>query len=164
MQKFEAIYGINTMDDFRKKALIKNLQYIATGNEVINVSYGHEIRDNNEIKSVSTRNPGSTVSAVPTEKVSGVGQYAKNIFFTLLRDNRLTQKQISELKNKNYCSKHIGISFSILVEIGIDSYDPVRYYKEVINEKYLVCSQWYSRSKSLIDAWLNLNGLERFVK
>ena len=112
VSKFEAIYGINTMDDFRKKALIKNLQYIATGNEVINVSYGHEIRNIKKSKSVSTRNPRSRVSARPTEKVAGVGQYAKNIFITLLRDNRLTQKQISELKNKNYCSKHIGISFS----------------------------------------------------
>ncbi len=164
ISKFESIFGLNTMNDFRKKALIKKLPYVATGNEVINVSYGHEIRGVHEPKSVSARNPRSTVSAEPKVKVAGVGQYAKKIFITLLRNNRLTQKQISELKNKNYCSKYIGISFPILVEIDIDSYDPVRYYKEVINGKYLVCSQWYSKNKILIDTWLNFNGLQGFVK
>lgn len=60
--------------------------------------------------------------------------------------------------DKNYCSRELGISYPVLAINTSDSYDPQRYYKNVVVGKYLICSQWYAKNRIRIDDWLSSNG------
>ena len=100
--------------------------------------------------------------ATTTYGGTGIGRYAKGVFTQLLKTNKLDDMLISCLRRKDYCSRNIGISYAILVDLTQDSYDPVRYYKDVVADKYLITSQWVDRldHRKKIKNWLQINGLE----
>ena len=72
-------------------------------------------------------------------------------------DGERNKEYFINLKNQKYCSQNLGISFSVLVENGVDIFDPKRYYKTVVLGKYLICSQWYNRNILSIIVWYLLN-------
>lgn len=154
--KFEQLYGSKVMDEFRNKALIKESSYVVTGNEIINVSYGFS----NSVTSTKTPTHQQTSKSSATTVVTsgtGVGQYAKNVFQLLLENGMLDSSMIANLMDKNYCSRELGISYPVLAISTSNTYDPQRYYRNVVAGKYLICSQWYAKNRIKIDKWLLLN-------
>ena len=110
------------------------------------------------VDSISDGN--STISGAGDFKVK-IGQYAKGIFIDLLVSGKLTDEQIKSLRSKLYCSKHMGISLPILVDMRYDKYDAIRYYKDVVMGHYLICSQWVEKlgHRRKLDNWLRENNL-----
>lgn len=162
-KKYENIYGKEIMNDFRKKALIPQITDVVSGREIINVSYGHVAQEKSKENKSSYSKKVSKPKTVKNKNSSGtgIGQYAKSIFSNLLNSNKLNDEQLSNLMDKNYCSKELGISYPVIVEYDSENYDSSRYYKkDIILGKYLICSQWYERNKIKINDWLLLNGLK----
>ena len=149
--KFVSVeYNTTTSDDVTLAGTINDPE-----NKVIDVEYGFRV------KSVATSTPAHK-KITPTKTVasgSGVGQYAKNIFRKLLDNCKLTSAMVSNLMNKDYCSKEFGISYPVLVLDVSGAYDRRRYYKNVVAGKYLICSQWYAKNRIRIDDWLAKNNL-----
>lgn len=159
MEQFKAIYG-RVYDEYLSMLMLPTQAEInAPGNKVIDVKYGFHV------KGVASTTPTSmkvTSKKAPSKTVtsgSGIGQYAKNVFQKLLEDAKLNSAVISNLMNRDYCSREFGISYPILVIKASGNYDPKRYYKNVVSGKYLICSQWYSKNKARIDDWLAANNL-----
>lgn len=168
--QFEKVYGASEMDAFRKAALLLRPTYCATGLEMINITYGIRTSTTAPKKDKTATKKAKTVKASPP-KTSGtvtspsgskekIGQYAKGVFENLLNSGKLTSELMTNLMNKRYCSSELGISYPVLVIHSSGTYDPKRYYKkDSKNGKYLICSQWYEKSRSKIDAWLKSNDL-----
>lgn len=158
--KFDSLYGVSIMDDFRKAALIKKSACYSTGSEVINITYGVGISAV-PAKSTSIQSVPPKTATKPVMSISGVkiGQYAKNIFESLLVAGTLNSAMIANLMDRDYCSREIGISYPIIVIGSSGTYDPQRYYKNLVLGKYFICSQWYEKNRVKIDAWLAANGL-----
>jgi len=155
--KFEVLYGSKVMDEFRKKALIKKSSCVTTSKEIINVSYGFPA----SLTVVKTPVPKTTFklsTITDTTSGTGIGQYAKKVFQSLLENRKIDSNMIANLMDKNYCSSELGISYPVLVIYTSDSYAPQRYYKNVVVGKYVICSQWYAKNRIRIDGWLSSNG------
>jgi hypothetical protein len=155
--KFEILYGSKVMYEFRKKALIQKSSCVITGNEIIDVSY----KNPTSLTAVKTPAPKTTTKSstiTVTTSGTGIGQYAKNVFQSLLENRKLDSTMIANLMDKSYCSRELGISYPVLAINTSDLYDPQRYYKNVVFGKYVICSQWYAKSRIRIDDWLSSNG------
>lgn len=147
MEQFRIIYG-SDYEDYLKHLMIAPISEIDNpGRYYIGINYGYGINYRNKAN-----------SAFVSKKAKKVGQYAKNVFSSLLKDVKLNDKQIKDLRNKSYCSKIMGISYPIIAQIGVDNYEYRRYYKEIVDGKYVICSQWYNKNKAKIDEWLISNG------
>lgn len=168
--QFERIYGAPAMDAFRKAALLLSPTYCATGLEMINIMYGDRTsttaapKATTSPKKVKTEKntlpkTSGTVTS-PSEPKVKIGQYAKGVFEKLLESGKLTSGMMTDLMNKRYCSSELGISYPVLAIRSSGTYDPKRYYKKHNkNGEYLICSQWYEKSRSKLDAWLISNNL-----
>lgn len=158
--KFESLYGSSNMDKFRKEALIKKPTYYSTGSETINITYGVGAPARPS-KPVSVKIATTKAAVKPAATTSGtkIGQYAKNVFEDLLTKGKLSTSMISNLMDKNYCSRELSISYPVIVVYSSGSFDPKRYYKNRVLGKYLICSQWYEKSRIKINDWLASNGL-----
>jgi len=154
--KFESLYGTTAMDSFRKEALIKKPTYYSTGREVINITYEVNISSAAPLKPTTTK----TISPKKATKyvMPKIGQYAKNVFESLLVSYKLNSIIIGNLMDKKYCSKELSISYPVLVVYSSGSFDPQRYYKNLVLGKFLICSQWYEKNRAKIDAWILNNG------
>jgi len=155
--KFEILYGSKVMDEFRKRALIKKSSCVFTGNEIIDVSYGF-VTSLTAIKTPVPKTITKSSTITVTTSGTGIGQYAKNLFQSLLENRKFDSTMIANLMDKNYCSRELGISYPVLAIYTSDSYDRQRYYKNVVVGKYLICSQWYAKNRLRIDDWLSSNG------
>ena len=139
-------------DDFLKRVMIDpNLASSKIpnstkqpGNTIINISYGLGI--------------SNTGSEPQGGKTLGIGQRAKRFFTKLLTSEKLSDVQINNLRNKKYCKDKFGISYPVIADINVDHYDPKRFYKKPINDKYVICSQWYARNEAKIENWRKNNG------
>lgn len=159
--KFESLYGTSVMDSFRKKALIKKPTYYSTGKEVINITYGVGTSPVVPVKTatIKTTVPKTAAKSVTSISAVKIGQYAKNIFESLLISGKLNSVMVANLMDKKYCSNVFSISYPVVVVYSSGSFDPQRYYKNLVLGKYLICSQWYEKSRVKIDSWLKTNGL-----
>lgn len=159
--KFESLYGSSNMDNFRKEALIKKPTCYSTGSEIINVTYGVGTPAIRPSKPVRVKAAPSKAVAKPVVLTSGlkIGQYAKNTFESLLNGGKLSSSMMANLMDKNYCSRELSISYPVLVVYSAGGFDPQRYYKNLVLGKYLICSQWYEKSRNKISDWLIANGL-----
>ncbi len=157
VEQLKKIYG-PIYDDYLDRLMLAPQPKISNpGDTYIGISYGLGVGNG----STSL----SQVKTIPTAKRKssafrsvGPGQYAKNIFVSLLTSGKLSSKQIDDLRNKKYCSNNFGISYPVIEIIGTDTYEPGRYYKEAVDGKYVICSQWYDRNKDRIDEWISKNG------
>lgn len=162
VEQFKLIYG-SIYDEYLSMLMLPKQSTISNpGDKAIEVDYGfHNIGVSVKIPSSKKTTPKTKTNAVKTAKSgSGIGQYASNVFQTLLEDGKLTNTMISNLMDKDYCSREIGISYPVIVINNSGTFDKQRYYKNIVSGKYLVCSQWYSKHRDKIDEWLIKNKLQ----
>jgi hypothetical protein len=147
--KYEELYGTKFMNEYKKMALIKKEFKNATGNEMINITYG--IQPTPKVKKVVTKSlvkPTRKVSVLESYSNLKVGQFAKNTFVSLFSSSKINEATIRCLLDKIYCHKEFGISYPVIVENVPRTYDSKRYYKGlIILKKYLLCSQWYEKNR-----------------
>lgn len=128
------------------------------GSTYIGISYGTGI-----LASLRGKSSGTSKAAItavkPTVATAGpkIGEYAKGVFENLLSGGKLKTELLINLMDKKYCSDNFAISYPVFVLNSSVAYDPHRYYKDVVEGKYLVCSQWYERSRNKIAEWLIQN-------
>ena len=128
--KYKAIYGTDAVSDFIKKALVPISSIHEDGTTVLNVQYGRQISTSGTTPSPKKAKVSSarTVKAVTPAGLEKIGVYAKKTFEDLLVNDKLSNAQLNELKDKKFCSDNFKISFPILVE-PTDSFEKKRYYK-----------------------------------
>lgn len=168
VEQFNKIYG-DVYRDFLSRIMISTLPTINNpGDYYIGITYGYNIGSNkqnaNLLSSVSQvskqskqiTNSNKTVNSLSMQslKVLKSGEYARKIFTALLKSGELSSGMLLNLRNKKYCSDNISISYPVIVELGVDTFDPKRYYKTLVLGKYLICSQWYERHIERINTWL----------
>jgi len=158
--KYRVIYGTNEVADFIKKALVPLSSIHEDGTTVLNVKYGRQVSTSGITPSPKKAKVSSTrtVKAVTPAGLEKIGVYAKKTFEDLLTNNKLSSAQLNELKDKKFCSDNFKISFPIIVELA-DSFEKKRYYKNLVNGKYYVCSQWVEKHRQYIDNWKQNNNL-----
>ena len=103
--------------------------------------------------------PTATPATAPAvgSSLKKIGQYAKEVFTTLLTTGQLSRVQIAALLDKKYCSKTFKLSYGVLADPASFA-DPKRYYKECILGTYHICSQWTEPSRPLLEKWIEDNG------
>lgn len=88
-----------------------------------------------------------------------IGKLVQSRLEYLFNKNLLTESEISNLKNAEYCKKTFNLSFPLLIdknEKGIDSGGYSRYWqREIFGGKYKACSQWYKEQKQDFINWYN---------
>lgn len=159
MEQFRLIYGTIYDDYLSRIMLTPIIPIINPGKVYIGIKYGYNVRSGVTRSPIVNKPISNKVTSGSIVKVAGIGQYAKKIFTDLLVNGKLNNSQINDLKNKFFCSRTLGISYPVIVEVENNSYESVRYYKEIVLDKYVICSQWYSKNKSKIDDWLTKNNL-----
>lgn len=158
--KYKAIYGTDAVSDFIKKALVPISSIHEDGTTVLNVQYGRQISTSGTTPSPKKAKVSSarTVKAVTPAGLEKIGVYAKKTFEDLLVNDKLSNAQLNELKDKKFCSDNFKISFPILVE-STDSFEKKRYYKNLVKGRYYVCSQWVEKHRQYINIWKQNNNL-----
>lgn len=161
-KKFKSAYA-TAMEEFCRNALIKfestafNPDY---GTYIIDIKYQPDFRKtalgihSGLPKTTKIKKQIARSLSEFSKPSAGVGQFAKNTFFNLLNNEKLSSGQIEDLMDINYCRAKFGISYPVIVCIGSGTYNSIRYYKESILGKYLICSQWYERNRTYIENWL----------
>lgn len=155
MEQFKKLFGTVYEEYLNHLMLCPTAPIKNPGDTVIDIEY-----DINFALSKKKGTPPSVSSApkikapkAPTKIGTGIGQYAKDVFTDLLLSKKLSSAQTDLLRSKAYCSEAFGISFPVLAKVDKDVYDRLRYYKNQV-EGYVICSQWYERSREKIDSWL----------
>ncbi|TYR74469.1 hypothetical protein FZC79_13385 [Rossellomorea vietnamensis] len=95
-----------------------------------------------------------------------IGVIARTDLVRLLESGRVPQSVIESLKDQRYSKDTFDLNFPLLKEItdmgkmdelGKDHTGRNRYYAKPITiqgKKYLVCAQWYDRSKAKLVRWI----------
>ena len=87
-----------------------------------------------------------------------IGTAVKNKLNYLFSKDYLSTDDISNLKNKEFCKDIFNLNFPLLIEKDQSRYDNKgypRYWKELFDDKYYVCSQWIENQRSLFEDWYN---------
>lgn len=93
-------------------------------------------------------------------RLSKIGQMVKMCFIYLGKNNLLLESDIGNLKDRDYCRKHLGCAFPALTdsrEQTIDSNGVSRYYQEQINfhgVNYWLCKEWFEDDRKRVAPWL----------
>lgn len=88
-------------------------------------------------------------------KIGATVKFKLNFLFT---HNYLSYEEILNLKDKNCSKKVFNLNFPLLVDKKDEQkrYDCQgynRYWSEIFNDKYYVCSQWKEDQRSLFEKW-----------
>ncbi len=94
-------------------------------------------------------------------------QKTKDVIFSniekLFRHNKLTENEINNLLDKSYSKNTFDLNFTFLKEIDSninislqrqDNIGNNRYYSQPVNNKYLLCHEWFAKGKKLFAEWL----------
>lgn len=156
--KYISIYGAD-IQSFTKKALVPKSRIFENGLSIIDVKYGTMINNSkNKSNLCKSKLPKTAnVAGTPIGALK-IGIYAKSQIEEWLVNNKLSSAQISRLMDKDYCSREFKISFPILVKKDT-AFDRKRYYKNIINDEYYICSQWIEKHRSHIENWIKKNNL-----
>ena len=161
--KYEALYGKDVMDEFRKAACFARYNGKATGDEVINIEYS-PIK--NFFSSITTAPVSIKLAAKNTAKSgvkniktggSGIGKYAREVFTTLLKSNKLTPNQIKNLMDKSYCKSTFNMNYPVLADVS-KSYEKNKYYVDSVGP-YVITNDWFLWNRKPLDNWLTDSGL-----
>ena len=97
-----------------------------------------------------------------------IGKLVRDTFNRIFKDNLLSDNEIQNLMNVEYCKKIFDMNYPILKEINhsislkeqrkINGYD--RYYAKPFENKYLLCNDWYERNRKLFDIWRTKQGIK----
>ena len=88
-----------------------------------------------------------------------IGQLVRETFSDLLNSNCLTDAEIKELCDKDYCKIIFDLNYAVLkescnLEDRFDDKQHARYYSQVFQGKYLLCNDWYERNRQGLEGWL----------
>lgn len=85
-----------------------------------------------------------------------IGKFVTKTFDRLFEEGKLSNDEIRNLMDLEYCKKTFGISsYPILTTSEIiDKEDIKRYYKREFGEKYLLCSQWIDKHYDKLNKWV----------
>lgn len=89
-----------------------------------------------------------------------IGQLVRESFLYLFENNLLSDDEIKDLMNREYCRKNLGCAFSALVtseEDTMDSLGRSRFYKEKYRYngvEYYLCKEWFSNDKKYFVPWI----------
>lgn len=129
--------------------------------EKIDIGWSIEKKEEkDESKSTPKTKKASTV-AIPVTSTGvtiKIGQYARSEFEK--RMPTMSATMISNLTDISYCKKEFSLAFPLLVEVGVSSFDKVRYYAADYNiggKTYRLCKEWYERHRAKIAAWFAAN-------
>ena len=91
-----------------------------------------------------------------------VQDYVKRIFTYLMDNNMLTEYDLQQLQNRDYCSQVFNIDFPLLIineqDISIKGHD--RYWRKFkLANKYYMCNHWW---KSKFPIYIPL--IEKYVQ
>lgn len=87
-----------------------------------------------------------------------IGQYVKETFYKLNKDKRLSQTEISNLQDPDYCKKTFNSNeeLPVLRENTMsrtNSKGYTRYYKDEFIQGYWLSSQWYEKQREKFENW-----------
>lgn len=119
---------------------------------------------------ISTEKQNIELVSANIEKESRIkiGKLAKNFFYKYFQ-NEITDGQLSNFLDKEWCIKNLGIRYPLLKAVDLNK--PIskqlgynnqygRYYATnfIINGKtYLLCSQWYEEFRPKLTDWIKNN-------
>lgn len=89
-------------------------------------------------------------------EIKKIGALAKESFTYLISNNKISQDEITKLKDKDYCRSNTGCALSVLVEDIEKTKDEKgvnRYYKEAITNDghtYYLCKEWYENDRKYL--------------
>ena len=87
-----------------------------------------------------------------------IGVTVQNKLNYLFSNNYLSSEDILNLKNEKYCKEVFNLNFPLLIEKSQSRYDKngyARYWKEIFDDKYYACSQWFENQRSQFENWYN---------
>ncbi len=148
--KFELICNDDFMNRIMKNIYEQSVKYTDT-NELFMRSV--------QLINASSEHPLSIEGVNLHEKK--IGKIVTENMFEVIK--KLPKSEIENLCNAEYCKKVFDINFIILkpYKDDIDRLDELgrtRYYVDTVsneNVEYLVCNQWYEKSKDKLLKWIN---------
>jgi len=91
------------------------------------------------------------------EKIK-IGQFAKEKFTALFKEKNISEAEIQNLLDKNYCKEKLNQNWAVLrkKEAGINDENGYgRYYSSLtLGKKYHLTSQWFDRHWEPLNKWL----------
>ncbi|MEK9780186.1 MAG: hypothetical protein VW418_02010 [Gammaproteobacteria bacterium] len=85
-----------------------------------------------------------------------IGQYVKELFYELNKTNKLSEIEIVNLQDPDYCKRIFNAGFPVLIKNSRSKEDHlgrVRYYKDEYIKGYWLSSQWYDPQKENLKKW-----------
>ncbi|MGD7023612.1 hypothetical protein ACQCVK_13510 [Rossellomorea vietnamensis] len=165
LKKFLELSNLETTISLRQKELLELEEKIEEKKRLLK-QLSRKVRKYEEYH-VAEKEIASTV-AVEAEPVSEkkVGVIARTDLVRLLESGRVPQSVIESLKDQRYSKDTFDLNFPLLKkvtdmgkidELGKDHTGRNRYYAKPITiqgKKYLLCAQWYDRSKTRLIRWI----------
>lgn len=101
---------------------------------------------------------------IPISDEIKIGKLVKNTFKKLFDHNKLSDKEIINLTDKQYSKSVFDVNFPILIEVDngvekslqrkINGIGNDRYYAYLFNGKYFLCNDWYEKDREKFQQWL----------
>lgn len=155
---FDFTFRLILGDDFKEEVLLPVLQRernISDTNELFVRSYQMmALYDDISIERHKQKRQ-SQQEKDGTEEIA-VGRIVQTQVRAILESGRVSEREIEQLQDKEYCSRELSLSFPMLVRYSGD-YERIRYYVKpvVVNgEEYVLCSQWFKQDRPYIMKWI----------
>lgn len=93
-------------------------------------------------------------------RITKIGKMVRTSFLYLSENNLLSDDDIFNLRDRDYCRKHLGCAFPVLTnkkEDTIDSNGVSRYYQDQVSLKevnYYLCKEWFENDRKYVGPWL----------
>ena len=81
------------------------------------------------------------------------GYIARTALRNVLASGNLSQQDIANLQDKNFCANIFGVGYPLLAL----NRDPARYYSDPVSiggKDYYICNDWYDRNKQALIDWI----------
>lgn len=85
-----------------------------------------------------------------------IGQYVRELFYRLNKEGKLSNNEIHNLQDPEYCKRTFNAGYPVLIKntrTKEDHLGRVRYYKDEYIKGYWLSSQWYDGQKEKLKKW-----------
>ena len=85
-----------------------------------------------------------------------IGQYVRELFYELNKTGKLSNSEIINLQDPDYCKRIFNAGYPVLIKNSRskeDNFGRVRYYKDEYIKGYWLSSQWYDGQKEKLKKW-----------
>ena len=89
-----------------------------------------------------------------------IGAMVKEAFSYFSQNNVLSEEDLNNLMDRDYCRKNLGCAFAVLTLKDNDIYDSrgrLRYYKDKVKinaVEYYLCKEWFENDRKYAAPWL----------